>query len=301
MSKGSGGNSSGLGWAAAGLAGLGALGSMLSVNSANEDAKKIARENRAWMEKMSNTAHQREVEDLRAAGLNPILSAQNGSGASTPSASTSADVKTPDFTALTGLAGQIAQIQKTQAETKNIENSTALLKMDKALKTHDSAMRAIDAKYHEDKTRIGLSNAESNALRSQLDLDVATSRALFDLSDIGLDLYSAKSISDAYPGQLKGSFDFSKVMTAHPVGQALRMLKFAKGMDLSGEMPAATVARLLYGSRLNSDKAEMIRMRYGNSSAVSHPNRFYDGQGYYVPRLSYPHRSSGSIRVKSIR
>ena len=45
------------------------------VEATNEASIQQAREARAWEERMYKTRHQMEVDDLKAAGLNPILSA----------------------------------------------------------------------------------------------------------------------------------------------------------------------------------------------------------------------------------
>lgn len=73
-----------------------------------------AAKNRDWQQMMSNTAHQREIADLKAAGLNPILSAMGGNGASVTSGSTASasmpsgakgDVDTSVNSALVGILG----------------------------------------------------------------------------------------------------------------------------------------------------------------------------------------------------
>lgn len=59
-----------------------------------------AQKNRDWQERMANSAHQREIKDLKAAGLNPVLSVTGGNGAPTGSGSAASAQQAPVDTSL---------------------------------------------------------------------------------------------------------------------------------------------------------------------------------------------------------
>ncbi|ALS03448.1 VP2 [Gokushovirus WZ-2015a] len=100
---------------------------------------KEAAKNRDWQEYMSNTAHQREIKDLKAAGLNPILSAMGGNGAAVTSGATASgvtssgakgDTDTSVNSAIVGLLGSFLNAQ-TQLQAMNTNAITNLAVADK--------------------------------------------------------------------------------------------------------------------------------------------------------------------------
>lgn len=66
-------------WSDIGLAGFSSAMDFGSSLFGDYRSRKAASSQRKWLQYMDNTKHQRNVADLRAAGLNPILSATGGS------------------------------------------------------------------------------------------------------------------------------------------------------------------------------------------------------------------------------
>lgn len=105
-------------------------------NEAQEDMNSAQM---AFQERMSNTAHRREVEDLKKAGLNPMLSLRHG-GASSPAGSQAQIQDTITPAVNTGLAAALnkatvanleaqnakikAETSKAMAEERNIDADT---------------------------------------------------------------------------------------------------------------------------------------------------------------------------------
>ncbi len=89
---------------------------------------KQAKINRDWQEQMSNTAYQRGVKDMQAAGLNPALMYGSAGPATTPSGSLASGSLSPIASMTDYLNAQLLQSQKEKldAEKEKIVSETEL-------------------------------------------------------------------------------------------------------------------------------------------------------------------------------
>lgn len=201
------------------------VGTLVGTSMSNRQSVENSREQRDWEERMSNTAHQREVDDLRAAGLNPVLSGLGGSGASTPSSA--AATVTPYNLEKLNIASTAKQLdildeteKKMQEETSSIKQGTRTQKSQERLNEANTLAAAASANSAQAHAALLNEQAKSVALqrkKSEAELPkVQKTNAVYDVPYLGGFMGGVNAVTETL-GNVFGAANSAKSLSERPM------------------------------------------------------------------------------------
>jgi len=205
----------------AGGAAIGASGAASAQDAANKANAEQAQLNRDFQERMSSTAHQREMRDLAAAGLNPMLGGRGG--ASSPSGgSATMNPVNPDAAVGRALEAASGTAMQTMQVKKDFEQKDAQIAAQKA-----GALASVAQ----------ANNAQASAKATAANMPAIEARAM-----------SARSEAEARMAEA----DFNKKSATYD-GVANRVLR-----AIGGAADAVSIRNMIQGTR-RQDRQQTIR------------------------------------------
>lgn len=206
-----------------------------------------AAKNRDWQQMMSSTAHQREVADLRAAGLNPILSASGGNGAAVTSGATASasapsgamgQTDTSANQAITGLLTAFLSAQ-TQLEAQRVNAQANLAVADKysAMSKYTSELQA--------QTQLTTANIDDAARRYVAQMQAETGRYTADTSAA-----ASKVAASIHAAAAKYGYDVSAMSAQQiaafnaQVNREMQQAGFKHEFDIKQQFPSSLTQAL---------------------------------------------------------
>lgn len=189
---------------AIGLSMIPGVGQFLGQERTNQaNAQQVSTQS-AFQERMSNTAHQRQVADMKAAGLNPILSAN--SGASTPSGA--AATMGNSLSGMGQVASSAMDYKRLKQDVKASEENIKLIKeQQQTQKTTQSANQAATAKADSERYLNELTRQDkANEIGAKLTAGNGTKSYYEQFAKTNMDTMRANQ-SSAKAEKLKADFD----------------------------------------------------------------------------------------------